>query len=217
MHKKVLVTLVVLLAVGFSLILAGVTNAFSTGIVGFSGKTGSICSVCHSGGQVPVVALSGPAAVTPGQVVNYTLTITSSNPISQTAAGLNVATSDGILQSLGPDTQTLNNEITHTGPKPNDANGVASFTFAWTAPDTLGLVMMYAAGNSVNQNGANTGDAPNSTTKQIWVAAPTDVTFTELTGVPGRSPWLLLGTAAGAGLFAFFLLRRRARPGGFTR
>ena len=136
------------------------------------------------------------------------LQITSGDPAQQTAAGLDVAVTAGVLASLGSDTQVMNGEITHTGPKANNGAGVAVFTFSWTAPDAPGVVTMYAAGNSVNQNALNTGDLPNTDVYTIQVTSPTDVTLTGLTGAPEGPRWILLGGVLVAGLFSFLLWQR---------
>lgn len=141
---------------------------FPTGIFGYSGKTGNTCNICHSGGEVPAVTLAGPAVVTPGQTAVYSLVIAGGQ---EAGGGLDVAVEDdgGFLTAVFTDTKLLNDELTHTAPKPAAADGTVTFTFQWTAPLTAGIVTMYGAGNSVDLDGTNDGDAPNTTTLDILV------------------------------------------------
>ena len=112
--------------------------AFDTGIVGHSGNPatnfGMSCNACHGGGTQPIVSLSGPTTLGPGESAVYALTIQSEALASQTAAGFNVSATDGTLSSLGGDTQIIDGEITHVSPKANTTAGVAVFSFQWTAP-----------------------------------------------------------------------------------
>jgi hypothetical protein len=203
----------VLLVIGLFWASVRFSQAFSSGISGVSGMQGTTCTLCHSGGVEPVVALSGPTAVSAGQMATYQLTVTSTNPISQTAAGLNAAIAIGEMLNDGADTQVLNGEITHTGPKPNNVDGTATFTFHWTPPITAtGTFTMYAAGNSVNQNGDNSGDAPGTDTLLIQVQTPTDVSLSGLDGDPagfnGGWPALIPLFIIGLGLIQW---QRRSR------
>lgn len=158
---------------------AAPSAAFSGGITGHSGNPavnfGATCSACHGGGSAPVVELAGPASVAPGSVHTYVLTVQSAVPAQQTAAGLNVSATAGLLASLGADTQLLDGEITHTAAKANDGSGLASFSFQWTAPATAQTLTLYAAGNSVDQDGFPFGDNGANTALVIEVADPTAV------------------------------------------
>ncbi|QLQ06426.1 MAG: hypothetical protein HZY76_10475 [Anaerolineae bacterium] len=70
---------------------SGVALAFSSGVSGYSGNPningGATCSACHSGGQVPVVTLTGPTSVAPGSTHTYVLSVQSTNVAVQTYAG----------------------------------------------------------------------------------------------------------------------------------
>jgi hypothetical protein len=61
-------------------------HASSGGISGFSGKSTSTCTSCHSGStNVPTVTLSGPTSVASGSTNSYTIsvsTITSGNMVA---------------------------------------------------------------------------------------------------------------------------------------
>lgn len=165
--KKVLPFLLLILVLG-----AGMVATFDTvygfpfGIVGYSGMTGNTCNNCHSGGIVPEVNIEGPTVVTPGSTRTYTLIISGGQ---ETAGGLDVAVTEGILAAISADTQELSDEITHTDPKLADVDGTVSFSFQWTAPVTPTAVTMYGAGNSVNLLEGNQGDAAATTTLAIAV------------------------------------------------
>ncbi|HSM21267.1 MAG TPA: choice-of-anchor V domain-containing protein, partial [Rubrivivax sp.] len=179
-----MVTMVVGLALN-----ATPSAAFSGGITGHSGNPtinfGAACSACHGGGSAPVVELTGPAIVAPGSVHTYVLTVQSAAPAQQTAAGLNVSATAGLLASLGADTQVLDDEITQTAPKANDGSGLASFSFQWTAPATAQTLTLYAAGNSVDLDGFPFGDDGANTALVIEVTDPTAV---RLAGFEASSP-----------------------------
>ncbi|MCL4262659.1 MAG: hypothetical protein KJ069_05570 [Anaerolineae bacterium] len=144
---------------------------FSSGITGFSGMNGgNSCNNCHHSGITPEVSITGPQLVLPGATQLYSLTISGGQQIS---GGLNVAVSDGALLSLSSETQLVNDEITHTDPKSVNQDGAVVFSYAWTAPVITGTVAitMYGAGNSVDGNGSNSGDAAGLTTLPIVVMA----------------------------------------------
>ena len=180
--------------------------AFSTGITGVSGKQGSSCSACHSGGVTPTVQFEGPTQLGPGETGTFRF-IVQSQSSKQSAAGLDVAASSGTLTAIsGEGEQVLSGEIIHTQPKSNDANGAASWAFTWTAPAQEGTATLFGAGNSVNLNGAQTGDKSATTTYQIAVAAvapPTDTpTFADTptpTPTPTPPPSTCVGDCNGSG------------------
>lgn len=167
---------------GFGLFLAvGVVcavvpaNASPGGINGFSGQSGNTCNVCHQGGSFPTVTLTGPAAVAPGTVSTYTLTIAVpiDTPTDQKAGGLDVAASGGTLMATAPGTQIRFGELTHTAPKDMDPDRNVIFTFDWQAPVSTGDFTLFAAGNAVNLADGNAGDAAEATTLAIFVGAMT--------------------------------------------
>jgi hypothetical protein len=154
--------------------------ASSFGITNFSGNPatqgGSDCNVCHSGGVIPTVVLSGPVNVQVGKTNTYSLTVTSNSPISQRFAGLDVSTTDGRLVATQAGTIAMVNsigevEITHSDPLANSFGGNAVFEFDWTAPLSAGSVTMYGAGNSVNNAQATNGDAAATATLAIAVGS----------------------------------------------
>jgi hypothetical protein len=120
----------------------------------------------------PSVRLEGPTQVTPQAIATFRFVVHSNAPAQQVAAGLDVAASDGTLRVLaGEGTRLQIGEITHTAPKRNDANGEASFSFQWEAPAAPGVYTLFAAGNSVNLNGTNSGDRAAATTLTVRVEA----------------------------------------------
>lgn len=144
---------------------------FSSGITGQTKKNGNGCT-CHGNFSSSVnVTLNGPETVKPNETVHFTLTI-SGGPLA--AAGTNIAASNGTLV-VGEGLQILGGELTHQQPK-LPVSGVVTFEFDFTAPSTEGDVTLYANGNSVNLNGANSGDSWNfAPNKIISVKNPTTV------------------------------------------
>jgi len=148
-----------------------------------------------------MVTLSGPTAVAPSSTNDYRLQIAHSGAL-QTHGGLNVSAAMGLLSTGGSDsanTQVLSGEITHTAPKAA-VGGMTTFTFRWTAPASFTNVSLNAWGNSVNNDGDNSGDratfhqltilnnpAPTSTPTPTSTPAPPSPTPTP-TSTPTSTP-----------------------------
>ena len=145
---------------------------YSGGITGVTKKNGNGCT-CH--GNSPTAAVSvvidGPASLLPGQTETYTVTVTGGPLV---AAGTNIAASAGSL-TPGAGLRLASSELTHQEPH-TVAAGKVVFTFTYTAPATEGAVTLYANGNSVNLNGANSNDQWNfAQNKTISVSSATDI------------------------------------------
>jgi HYDIN/CFA65/VesB-like, Ig-like domain len=141
--------------------------AHASGISGYSGKTGSICNSCHSGGTTPTVVLTGPTSLATSSTAVYTLTITGGAAV---VGGLDVAKSAGTLQATGPNTQLMSGEVTQTAAT-SFSGGSLAFTFTLVAPSTAGTVTLYAAGLSANGNGSTSGDKAAATTLAVTVTS----------------------------------------------
>src|SRR5690349_900258 len=89
--------------------------ANSSGITGQSGKDGSTCNTCHSGGTAPTVEISGPATLEPNATGQYTLIIKGG---AAKVGGMNIAVDNAaaVLQA-GEGSQKIGKEITHNGLK----------------------------------------------------------------------------------------------------
>ncbi len=187
-------------------------QAYNLGINGHSGNPatnfGMSCNACHGGGSQPTVFLTGPQTVDAGDTVIYTLSVQSAAPTLQTAAGLDVSATAGAFASLGPDTQLLEEEITHSTPKNNDAGGLATFSFYWTAPPSAQVVTLYAAGNSVNMNNNPGGDDHANTTLSVEVTEPSAVQLSVLTASPTPAMTGALLAIAALGLTGARVVRR---------
>jgi len=178
--------------------------AYPKGITGFSGKSTSTCTTCHQpGAPVPTVEISGPATLAPGETGQYTFIIRGGPArvggagiaVSDAAASLTAVTGAGLMRSNG--------ELIQTPAKPF-TDGELRFDFALVAPASAGTLTLFAAGNSANEDGLNTGDGVANTTLDVTVTAGTD-TEEERGGcsTAGGAPvWLLSLLAGGA------LLRR---------
>jgi predicted carbohydrate-binding protein with CBM5 and CBM33 domain len=163
--------------------------AHSSGIVGYSGKQGTICTNCHSGGDEPDVKLTGPAALAPGTSGTYVFTI-HATVSRQAGAGFNVAASAGSLATAGTNQQRILDELTHKRPETvTAATRDATWTFKWTAPAAPGTYTLYAAGNSVNDNDTQSGDNARATTLPVTVGdVPVPTTTPTRTPPPANTP-----------------------------
>ena len=169
------------------LALAAPALAHIGGIVGFSDIG---CLDCHddSGIARPSIAIVGPTTVEPGSLVPYQVVVTRMAD-SQLGAGFNFATSGGdVSAGNDPGVRRAENremrrfELTHTGPRENDANGQAAWSVIWLTPNTPGDYTLFAAGNSVNLDNQSTGDASNFTVLVVHVGS------TEATPTPTVTP-----------------------------
>lgn len=163
------------------------------GIVGFADIG---CSDCHvaEGAVAPLIAIVGPTSVPADSEVTYQVVVTSQGP-TQTAAGFNFAPEAGDV-AVGAETgirraenrELRRFELTHIGPRQNDGEGRASFTVTWLTPATPGEYVLFAAGNSVNENNEPLGDASAFTVLTVTVGgvAPSPTpTATPLAGCAG--------------------------------
>lgn len=178
--------------------------AESPGKTGYSGKSGATCTACHSGGSATTVELTGPTSLAAGATGQYKLTISGGPGVK---GGMNVAV-DNTAASLEPgtDTRKASNELTHKAPKPA-SGGTITFDFTMVAPPSAGTVKLFAAGNSVNGNGAESGDMSATTSLSVNVTGSNEPED-EKGGCSstGGAPVLAFALAAGMPL-----LRRRRR------
>jgi hypothetical protein len=149
---------------------AGAAWSRPGGIVGFSGKSGGICTQCHEGGPKPTVTLDGPLSLDAGMLATYTFKIETTNK----ATGMNAAVSDGTMGVIDggvPLLQLDEGEVTHTEPNKVDG-GQQTYTFTMTAPAYGGDITLYAAGNAVDLSGDELGDNASNTSLTIKVIGP---------------------------------------------
>ena len=128
---------------------------------GITGRSTSGCGGCHgrtADSSTTVTLATSTATVYPGETVDVTLTVESSDS-SHTRAGLNVAASSGTL-AAGSNNRLSSLEITQSSPQAM-SSGTLVFDFQWTAPAVEGSYRISGAGNAVNNNGTETGDGWN--------------------------------------------------------
>lgn len=175
---------------------AATASATSEGVIGASGQAnGFFCRNCHSGGRAPILAFEGPITMNLGATATFRLIVTSQAP-AQIGAGLNVAAESGALglvaeqgTRLELNPVTRSNEITHSSPRTNDANGQAIFEFTWQAPASAGTYMLFGAATSVNLDSSRGSDASARTTYAVAVGAvPPTATPTAPSGTPTPTP-----------------------------
>lgn len=152
-----------------------VAVARGDGTIGLSGKnSGTFCINCHGGGEDPSVAFSGPTVVAPGAIANFAFTVTSSDPLRQLYAGLNLAASGGTLSvPVEPGLRVELGEVTHREPRANDSSGQATFEFAWQAPVNPGVYTLFGSGVSANGDDRRFGDGAERATMEIFVGIAT--------------------------------------------
>ncbi len=162
MKKNILVSLLFILLV---LVIYGSVRAFDDGIVGLTPKGGNTegCS-CHSFTSFSNVNVSivGPSSVAAGDTVEYKLKI-SGGPLVR--AGCDIAASNGLVIVSPADTllqrlqaSSTSYELSQIWPK-LPVNDTVTFIFRYIAPNTPGIFdTLFAAGNSVNFNGAHDSD-----------------------------------------------------------
>ena len=142
-----------------------------------SGKQGSYCNSCHNSpgdSTAPTVSFGAEVEIFAGQKKNFTFKIERTSE-SHTKCGFNIAADAGTLSAESPNIRKQSGELTHTAPWGyDDSTDLCIFPFQWTAPDELGTYTLYAAGNSVNDNDATSGDFPATTTVEIEVVAGDD-------------------------------------------
>lgn len=171
-----------LLVLAVACVIIAATAGVSSRSGGITGVSSSGCT-CH--GSTPTSAvvptLSGvPATWEPG--VSYDLTVSftggpafSVNPSRMNQGGFNLRASGGSLSNvLSPTTVAVSgSEATHT----SAGNDQTSWNVRWTAPPGPfgdGTITFTLAVNSVNGDGANSGDAWNVLTRTA--SGPADTT-----------------------------------------
>jgi len=153
-------------------------GARTGGISGASGKQGSTCNECHTGGTRPDVGLEIPAVIHVGEIVPMRFTVHAGSPAGK-AAGLDVAVEAGTLMAIaGQGTHLSNGELTHNEPQDNDDTRTAGWDFRWKAPAAAGRYRFWAAGNSVNLNGQPSGDRSDAIVVRVDVVAAEESTPT---------------------------------------
>ena len=155
-------TWLLVILVSFAVIYSSIpASASSNGITGFSGKSGSTCTSCHSNGTAPTVTLTGPTTVASGSTNSYTLTVGGTGN-----KGLDVAASAGTF-TAGTGTKVQNSEITQTSP-----STTGSWTFSWTAPVVTSTTTATLWAAAVNGFSGGTGTVQQAITVTAPVSNP---------------------------------------------
>jgi hypothetical protein len=156
MHNSIRHRLVVPVFIFSLLSVIAFVYARSTGITGRTMLSSTPGCTCHSAepwSNVSVL-INGPDTMETNATATFEVTI-SGGPLA--AAGTNIAADMGELNILNSALQKTSSELTHTSPLA-PSGGKVTFTFQYTAPGSSGQATIAASGNSVNLNGANTGD-----------------------------------------------------------
>ena len=172
------ITAVCLLVLG-----ASTASGFASGYAG----GGTNCGGCHSTGSVTPM-ISGLAELLPSQTAQYTASIAAG---TLAGAGLNIASTAGILTPAAAGTGLSGTEIVHTMRNP----GVYSYNFDVTAPAALGTFDLLGALLAFDGNFQGSGD--------LW-----DTTTFRITVIPEPSTFALAGLGM-IGICAGYLKKRR--------
>lgn len=152
----------------FCIIVGPDAMASSGGIFGRTNQPGPGCGgpSCHGSSASTsttltlVEAVDGSITMARNEKRTFTILVANSN--ARPAAGVNVSVrqTQNASQRVGTftigddgSTRIQQGEITHSGRRIT-TDGVATFTFSWTAPDTEGEYVMQAIGNAVDNNGS---------------------------------------------------------------
>lgn len=143
--------------------------AVKSGLDGYTGKMGTTCSVCHNGGTTPTVMLTGPQALTAGQMGEYRLRVQT----GLAGVGMGGAATDGVTVLPGLNTKQKFTEVAHSkivAP----TNGAVEFTFQVQAPPTNGTISVYAIGNAVNNDNNDSGDGATTAKLDVVISGGVD-------------------------------------------
>ncbi|MFN7144723.1 MAG: putative metal-binding motif-containing protein, partial [Myxococcota bacterium] len=128
-----------------------------------TGKTGSSttgCGDCHGRSASTGTSVTFDAdtlVAAPGERLAIELVVASSSVTY--GAGLNVSATGGTL-GAGSNTRVSGGEVTHSSTT-RMASGAVTFAFTWTAPTAEGTYTLRGAGNAVNGDRSDGGDAWN--------------------------------------------------------
>lgn len=146
------------------------------------------------------VVITGPTFIEKGKTVSLVLIISNQN---KSAAGLDIATRQGKLTPVTPDTRQSDpskeapGEITHSIPL-YLIQGSVSVTFNYTAPNFECIDTIWATGNTVNSNGKELGDEWNfAPSHQIIVKNPLTISSFQPTKAPVGATITVLGNSFG--------------------
>jgi hypothetical protein len=164
--KLTKVILSVFIVISFVSLLISNLYSHSTGMTGYTYRTGGEGCSCHGSTPTPSVIVSfiNADSVAIGQTKAIRIKIQGGSKI---AGGFDVAVLNGILNvnsSADPNVQKIGTELTHTAKKLFSGDTV-SWTFNYTAPSIVGWDTLYACGNSTNNNGSSSGDTWNFITR----------------------------------------------------
>jgi hypothetical protein len=178
--KNKIIKIISLLSAGIFLILI-YTNlkAFDDGIVGLTKRSGNTegCT-CHNLTPTSsvIASITGPSTVRAGDTAVFKLKLTGGPWVE---GGCDISAGRGIL-IFSPEDTTLQKleaalgifELTHIFPKPPVSDTI-TWTFRYIAPNTPNTVdTLFATTNSVNGNGANTGDDWNFGISKVITITP---------------------------------------------
>jgi hypothetical protein len=140
-----------LLAIAFLSFITYANIDYLHGIVGMTLRDGGIGCVCH--GIDPTTSVNvwieGPDSLLKNETALYKLLITGGPAVE---GGFNIAAGFGELNPIDTLVHLISGELTHSFPNPFSDDTV-SWTFTYTAPDSLVTDTLYSVGNSVNGDG----------------------------------------------------------------
>lgn len=144
--------------------------AVPTGITGYSGKYNkATCAQCHTGGTAPKVTLTGPTALTAGQVAEYSFHVETNAAI----VGMDAAATDGVNVTPGTNTRQDFTDVVQSQLE-TPSGGAVDFTFHVEAPAYNGPFDVFAAALAANNNRNTSGDGAAGAKVSVTVTGGVD-------------------------------------------
>jgi len=121
------------------------------GIVGLTMRDGGTGCVCHnfSLDDSVNVWIEGPDSIQKNITAQFKLFMTGGPAVE---GGFNIASNIGLLSPVDTLVTLIAGELTHSAPNPFK-NDTVSWSFYYTAPDSIMTDTLYSVGNSVNGDG----------------------------------------------------------------
>ncbi len=198
MSKKKMLTISILLF--FICVWSIQMHSMSAGAMALTGAPQeNNCTGCHSGvadsdnkGAITISVAGNPTHYNAGQTYDINVTV---HYTGRTRFGfaLNVRKKGVLFLPVGEllaaegSGVRVNSYATHESTS-IDANNSKTWTFKWTAPQTMDTIVFYAGGIASDNNKLNTGDLTYTTSKTLLPGAKTAVTVIDVINWRGVFP-----------------------------
>ena len=148
--------------------------AFSAGSAGNTLKNGAGCT-CHGTTAAPKVSVVINGSISLGQRKSETFTVTVSGGLL-VRAGVNIAAKYGTLKANDSTLQVVSGELTSDTNLVAPTSGKVTYSFTYTAPDSISTDTLYAVGLSADFTKSSSGDSwAFATNKAISITPATGI------------------------------------------